>query len=104
VAGFRRPPGTGTYDVLEQVVFALRTGEPPPAAPESLWDGLEAFPAYGDEVEPAPLAAACAAALGLAPEAYGVVDHDTIADEWERSGGGTSVLAALLAQLGTPPS
>lgn len=104
VPGFRRPAGTGTYDLLERVVFALRTGEPPPAAPEELWDGLEAFPAYGDSPEPAPLAAACADALGIEPAAYGMVDHDRIGDEWERTAGRTSVVGALLEQLGTPPA
>jgi hypothetical protein len=104
VAGFRRPDGTGTYDLLERVVFALRTGEAPPAPPEALWDGLEAFPAYGDDVEPSPLAQACTVALGLGPDVYGMADHDAIGDEWERTGGRTSVVAALLAQLGTPPA
>jgi hypothetical protein len=100
VAGFRRPPGVGPYDLLETVVYALRAGEPLPAPIESLWDGLEAFPCYGDEVEPAPLAAACTAALGIPPLAFGVADHDGIGDAWERSGGRTSVLDALLEQFG----
>jgi hypothetical protein len=104
VPGFQRPPGTGTYDLLERVVFAIRTGEAPPAPPEDLWDGLEAFPAYGDDVEPAPLASACTASLGLAPAAYGLVDHERIGDEWERSGGRTSVVSALLEQLDVPPA
>jgi hypothetical protein len=104
VAGFQRPAGAGTYDLLEQVVFALRTGAAPPAHPTALWDGLEAFPAYGDDVEPAPLASACTAALGIEPDAYGMVDHERIGDEWERTGGRTSVVAALLSQLGTPPA
>jgi hypothetical protein len=104
VPGFQRPAGTSTYDLLERVVFALRTGEVPPAPPEELWDGLEAFPAYGDEPEPAPLATACTAALGIEPAAYGMVDHDRIGDEWERTAGRTSVVDALLSQLGTPPT
>ena len=104
VAGFQRPANTNTYDLLERVVYALRTGEAPPAQPAELWDGLEAYAAYGDEVEPAPLAAACGAALGIEPEAYGIVDHDRIGDDWERTGGRTSVVSALLTQLGTPPT
>ena len=100
VTGFRRPPGVSHHDLLAAVVYALRAGEAPPAPPFALWDGLEAFPGYGDEVEPARLAAACTEALGIAPDAYGLVDHDRIGDEWERSGGRTSIVAALLAQLG----
>ena len=51
-------------------------------------------------MEPAPLAAAVTAAIGIAPDAFGVVDHDRIGDEWERSGGQTSIVQALAAQLG----
>lgn len=99
VAGYRRPDGTGTYEVFEVVADALARGRPAPAPLDRLWEGLEAFPAYGDEVEPAPLAAACADDLGLAPDASGLVDHDAIGDEWERTGGRTSIVTALLTQL-----
>lgn len=100
VAGYRRPAGLATEEVFDAVSGALAAGVDPPAPPEGLWDGLEAFAAYGDEVEPAPLAAACTAALGLAPDAAGLVDHDAVGDEWERTGGRTSIVAALLRQLG----
>jgi hypothetical protein len=102
VADFRRPPGVSHHDLLAAVVFALRAGDEPPLPVDALWEGLEAFPAYGDEVEPAPLAAACTAALGLAPDAFGVVDHDLVGDQWEHSGGRTSIIEALLAQLQQP--
>jgi hypothetical protein len=100
VAGFRRPEGTSTYELFEATADAMARGRPGPAPLDHLWDGLEAFVAYGDEVEPAPLAATCTEELGLAPDASGLVDHDRIGDEWERSGGKTSIVAALLAQLG----
>ena len=99
VAGFQRPPGASHHDLLAAVVYALRVGEAPPAPPANLWDGLEAFPCYGDEVEPARLAGACSEALGIAPDAYGVVDHTPAADAWERSRGGVSVIDLLLEQL-----
>jgi hypothetical protein len=99
VAGFQRPATVDAHELLATVVYALRTGDEPPAPIESLWEGLEAFPAYGDELEPAPLAAACTAALGVAPDAYGVVDHDRIGDAWERSSGRTSIVTALFEQL-----
>lgn len=100
VAGYRRPATIESHDdVFPAVALALGTGQAPPAAPATLWDGLEAFPAYGDEVEPAPLAAALTAALGLAPDAVGLVDHQRIGDEWERTGGRSSIVDALLAQL-----
>lgn len=99
VAGYRRPAGFDTYDVLSEVARALATGEQPPAPLDRLWDGLEAFPAYGDEVEPATLAATVADALGIPPDAAGLVDHRRIGDEWERSEGAVSVVARLLEQL-----
>jgi len=43
--------------------------------------------------------AACTAVLGIAPDAYGVVDHDRVGDQWERSSGRTSIVADLRAQL-----
>ena len=100
VAGYRRPQGMATEEVFDAVTAALAAGEDPPAPPERLWEGLEAFAAYDDEVEPAPLAAACTESLGLAPDAAGVADHDPIGDQWERSGGASSIVAALLEQLG----
>ena len=99
VAGFRRPSGVGHQDLFEVTAYALRTGTEPPAPLDELWEGLEAFPGYGDEVEPAPLAAAVTASIGIAPDAFGGVDHDRVGDEWERSGGQTSIVQALAAQL-----
>jgi hypothetical protein len=101
VAGYRKPEGLDTYEVFVSVALALETGAEPPAPVESLWEGLEAFPAYGDDVEPAPLAAAAEVALGLEPDGAGLVDHEVIADEWERSGGTTSIVDALFRQLDT---
>ncbi len=99
VAGYRRPDNVGTYEVFEAVADALAQGRPPPAPLNRLWEGLEAFPAYGDEVEPAPLAAACATELGVAPHASGLVDHKDIGDRWEAAQGQTSIVDALFAQL-----
>ena len=99
VAGYRRPAGMGTYDVFPLVAQALVAGEVPPAVPEDLWDGLEAFPAYDQEVEPAPLRAAVVEALGIEPDACGLADHEAIGDAWERSKGRVSVVEALLRDL-----
>lgn len=99
VAGYRRPPGTGTYEVFSETALALAEGRPPPAPLAQLWDGLEVFAAYGDDVEPQPLVAAALSSLGLAPDAAGLVDHQVIGDRWERAGGAYSVIDALIAQL-----
>jgi hypothetical protein len=100
VAGYRRPPGLETEAVFDVVTAALATGEEPPVPLDRLWEGLEAFAAYDDELEPATLAAACTDSLGLPPDAAGLADHDVIGDKWERSRGATSIVAALLDQLG----
>ena len=99
VAGYVKPRAVATHELFEMVVFALRSGEEPPASLNALWDGLEAFPGFGDETEPALLSQACTAALGIAPDVFGVVDHQRIGDQWEASGGKTSVIAALFEQL-----
>lgn len=101
VPGYQRPPTVTTYEVFATVALALASGEEPVAPPEALWDGLEAFAAYGDEVEPATLAAAATEALGIAPDAAGVADHQRLGDEWERTGGRISLVAALLDELGS---
>ena len=100
VAGYRRPTDVGVYEIFSAVALAVATGGESPAAPHDLWEGLEAFAAYGDEVEPAVLSAAATDALGIPPDAAGLVDHRAIADEWEGARGTTSIIAALLAQLG----
>lgn len=99
VAGFRPPPGTGTHELFPATALALATGAEPPSSLHQLWDGLEAFPAYDDEVEPATLAAAATDSLGIAPDAVGIVDHARIGDDWERASGATSVIEALLDQM-----
>jgi hypothetical protein len=99
VAGFRRPSGVDTHELFSTTAHALATGSEPPAPLDALGDGLEAFPAYGDEVEPATLAAAAAEALGVPPDAAGLADHDRIGDEWERTGGKVSIVELLLREL-----
>lgn len=100
VPRFRRPPGVEADELFESVVFALRAGDPLEQSVEALWEGLEAFPAYEAELEPAPLAAQVGATLGQPPDAFGVADHTRIGDAWERAGGDYSIVAALLEQLG----
>lgn len=99
VAGYRRPAKVGTYEVFATVALALAGSGELPAQLDRLWDGLEAFPAYEDEVEPAPLCRAVTEALGIAPDAAGLVDHRPVADQWERSRGATSIVRALFDQL-----
>jgi len=100
VAGYRRPPGLATEEVFAAVTLALGTGSEPPAPLDTLWEGLEVYAAEPTEgVEPQPLARAAAAALGLPPDAVGLVDHESVADAWQAARGRYSIVSALLAQL-----
>jgi hypothetical protein len=102
VPKYRKPAGLATEEVFSAVALALETGASLPAPPQQLWEGLEAFPIDADaEIEPAVLSVACTEALNIAPDASGLVDHDSIADAWERAEGDHSILAALFEQLGT---
>src|SRR5205823_9465968 len=100
VAGYRMPAGLSHYDLWEQVVGALSAGAAPGDLPlgterralGSLWEGLECFAAYGDEIEPAPLAAAASAALGRPPDVNGLVDHEGIGQAWEHARGAVSIV------------
>ena len=103
VAGYERPPTMGTYDVFPVVAAAIVAGEQPSVPVASLWDGLEALAAHDDEIEPSPLRAAVVAALGIEPDASGLVDHDAIGDAWEQSDRRISIVEALLDQLAPPP-
>jgi hypothetical protein len=105
VAGYRLATGVSHYDVWEAVVSAISTGAATAdlggeaRAPSSLWDGLECFAAYGDDIEPQMLAGAATERLGHPPDAAGLVDHESIGDEWERSRGNVSIVNLVLAQL-----
>jgi hypothetical protein len=108
-AGFRAPTGVSHYDLWEQVVTILSTGAAEdaltlgsePRTLRSLWDGVECYVPYGDDLEPAVLAQAATDRLGIAPDAVGLVDHDRIGAEWERASGSVSIVEMLLAELNT---
>ena len=107
VAGYRPPAGVSTYDVWESVVAQLSAGADPHALRlgeevrplTGLWDGLECYAAYGDDIEPQQLVAIATAQLGRPPDRFGLVDHEAIGDAWEQAKGAVSIVALLLAQL-----
>ncbi len=107
VAGFQQPKGSSHYDLWDEVVSGLHGGADPNAlslgedrrALTSLWEGLECFPAYGDEMEPATLARATTERIGLAPDAAGIVDHERIGVSWEHAKGRISLVDMLFEEL-----
>jgi hypothetical protein len=106
VAGFRTPLGLSHYDLWEQVVAALSANADPHALVlgeetrplTSLWDGLECYAPY-DDVEPVALTNYATDALGRPPDRAGLVDHERVGDEWERTNGNVSLVALVLEQL-----
>ena len=91
VPGYRRPGSIGTDEVFSAAALALAEGGTPPAGLDDLWDGLEAFPAYDDVVDPQALAVAATASLGIPPDAFGLVDHERIAYLSGNTRAGTSL-------------
>ena len=106
-AGFRAPDGLSHYDLWEQVVLELGRGDSADALAlgrerrtlRSLWDGLECFGPFGDDLEPARLAQLATDVLGTAPDAAGLVDHARIGSAWEQAQGTVSLVEMLLAEL-----
>ena len=107
VARYRVPSGLSHYDVWELVVDQLANGNAPDALVlgtehrtlRSLWDGLECFVPYGDELEPSPLARRATDVLGVAPDAVGLVDHARAGSAWEQANGTVSLVEMLFAEL-----
>ena len=106
VAAYRPPAGMPADELFETVVAQLVDGDPAPLALgrdrrplTSLWDGLECFAAYDDDLEPAVLARCAVEALGVTPDVCGLADHGRIGAAWERSRGAVSLIALLLEDL-----
>lgn len=102
VAGYSRPPAIPTHELFAAVALAVAGAAEAVVPPEALWDGLEAFSAYDEEVEPAPLAAATTQALGIPPDAAGLVDHQVEGTRWEATERQVSIVDALFDQLAPP--
>jgi hypothetical protein len=107
VASYRTPAGASHYDVWESVVAQMSAGADPAALHvgtevrplASFWDGLESFTPHNPDVEPPQLAQRIAEVFPNAPDRLGLVDHEHIADQWERAGGNVSIVALLIEEL-----
>jgi len=97
VSGYVTPKDLSHNDVWDAVVESL-IGDVRLRL-ENVWDGLECFAAYDNDIEPGTLSAAATTELGLAPDGTGLVDHEAIGDQWERTRGAVSIVDLLLAQL-----
>jgi hypothetical protein len=96
VAAFKQPAGQDHHTLFVDTLDQLS-----PRDLKALWDGLEAFAAYGDEIEPSELSRCATDALGITPGAAGLVDHEKIGDAWQSANGKVSIVELLLQQLST---
>jgi len=97
--GFARPKALMNHQLFPTIVGALARGEDPELDPATIWGGLDAAPAYRDDLDPDALADALTAVVGLRPDSFGLVDLDQLGQAWERSGGRLDVTARLLELL-----
>ena len=107
-ARFRMPRGENPHDLFGDVLQGLadqpdgamlRLGREERSLSD-VWEVLEVFPTFGEDIEPIALARAAAAALGgRAPDVAGRVDHARMGDEWKGRRGDYSVGAVLLETL-----
>ncbi len=102
VAHYVKPKDIEIFDIFPLMALGLaENGNDAelPAPLSELWDGLEVFPAFDDETEPHQLALTAQEAIGIAPLASGLVDHDHIGETWEKTSGAISITDELLGQL-----
>jgi hypothetical protein len=112
IGGYIKPKGMPTDQVFSQVALSLATPEETTETPEAtettpfdfltLWEGLEAFVAFDDEgpLTPEQLKSIGETVLGIPATAFGMVDHEGIADRWQASDRHTSIVSELRTQLG----
>ena len=65
----------------------------------AMWDGLECYAAYGEELEPQELVSLATTQLGRPPDRFGLVDHEAVGDAWEHANGAVSIIALVISQL-----
>jgi hypothetical protein len=105
VAKFSLPTGIRHDDLWEAVIVRLNQNDEELIIGKesrvltSLWDGLECFPAYGEDLEPAALSLIAIDLLKIAPSALGLVDHQRIGSRWEHAQGRESITRMLLDEL-----
>lgn len=107
VGSYVGPSGLSPYELWESVVAALDVGADGTAlnlgqetrSLSSIWEGLECFPAHGDELEPGELRGRVSGILGIEPDAAGLVDHQAISTAWEQARGKSSIVTLLFEQL-----
>jgi len=105
-AGFRMPRDVDPHDLFDVVLQGLaEPGEDFAAGgerrtPGDIWEALEVFPAYGDDLTPEALVEAVTEALGgRRPDVAGHADHARLGDLWKGKRGDFSVGRVLLETL-----
>ena len=108
-AGFDMPQGVNPHDLFEVVLAGIAEAADPDVdlldlgaekRPLSgLWEVLEVFPTFGEEIGPSALIATVEDVLGRRPDRAGHVDHGRLGDLFKGHRGNFSVGQALLDAL-----
>ncbi len=92
VSGFTMPEGARPEELFELAIEGQ-------VDPTHYWEGLEIFTFDDTTLSPVDLAQYCSEILGSNPEFSGLVDHEAIAQEFERSQGQVSIVKLLIQQI-----
>lgn len=108
-AGFAMPRGVDPHDLFGEVLAALADVDDPATDELTLgaerrplhriWEVLEVFPAFRDDLDPAVVAGVATRQLDRPPAVAGRADHARLGDLFKGRRGDFSVGAALLAAL-----
>lgn len=109
-AGFAMPRDVNPHDLFDVILQGLAEADDPardplPAGRETrtlggVWEVLEAYPAFDEDVDLDRLTACVTDALGQwPPDVAGHADHARLGDLWKGAKGDFSVGRALLEQL-----
>jgi len=105
-AGFSQPQGLDHHDLWTEVIAQLADGATDLALGDEtrslpqVFALVEVYPAFGEELTPAQVAAHVQTSLGRAPRAAGQVDHAQLGGRWKRLRHDFDLPGALREALG----
>ncbi|MDX1619731.1 MAG: hypothetical protein R3320_01985 [Nitriliruptorales bacterium] len=104
-AGFEQPDGMSHHDLWDEVIVQVADGVADLELGSehrtvgSLWQVLEVFPAFGEDVEPEQLRRWVEELLGREALGAGEVDHERLGGRWKRRGHEFDLASALRAAV-----
>lgn len=106
-AGFAQPHGLDHHDLWTEVIVQLADGDGEQLTLgdeqrrlTEVFDLLEVYPAFGEDLSARDVAGHVESSLGRAPRAAGDVDHERLGGRWKRQRHDFDLPNALRAALG----